>query len=77
MIDFTDLYKRAESSLCYVASIASVTLKLIDRIFLKKNVAFDVDSYQMRLSKRLLYLTLNVNIVRMHVQSVLAIKIIK
>lgn len=29
----------------------------------------------MRLSKRLLYLTLNVNIARMHVQSVLAIKI--
>lgn len=77
MIDFTDLYNRAVSSLCFVVDNCMSYIEINSSHTLKKTVAFDVDSYQMRLSKRLLYLTLNVNIARMHVQSVLAIKINK
>lgn len=77
MIDFIDLYKCAEGSLCYVADNCMSYIEINWSHTEKKTIAFDVDSYQMRLSKRLLYLTLNVNIVRMHVQRVLAIKINK
>lgn len=76
MIDFADLYKRAEISLCYVVDNCTSYIE-INLSLAFKQIALDVDSFQMRLSKRLLYLTLNVNIARMHVQSVLAMKINK